>query len=95
MYTTFFSLSSLYHTNQQRVHSKEKQVLDSVGRSLTERNKDVATLASDVLDQSEPHAAWKLAKDLAVRFVSLVNHLADNGARIIKHPSLPETSWLF
>lgn len=33
-YTSF--LLAHYHTNQQRVHRKEKKLLDWVGRSLTE-----------------------------------------------------------
>lgn len=64
-----------------------------MGKSL--RNKDAATLASDVLDQSEPSAAWKLANDLAFRLVTLVHDLANDGAGIVGHSTLPDTSHIF
>lgn len=35
-----------------------------------------------------------MAKILAFRFVSLVNRRANNGEGIIKHSTLPDTSWI-
>lgn len=61
---------------------------------ISHRNKDTATLASDVLDQSKPNTAWELAKILAFRFVSRVNRRANHGEGIIKHSTLPDTSWI-
>lgn len=75
------------------MHSKEKLLLDLVGRS--HKDKDTATVGSDVLDQREPDSTWKLAKNLAFRLVSLGDDLANNRARIIKHSTPLKTNWIF
>lgn len=82
-----FSPSSLYHTNQQRVHSKGEAA--GLGEKVSKRNEKTATLGSDVPVQRKPVSAWKLAENLVFRFVDLVNYLANSEARMTMLNSTP------